>query len=634
MAGLGVLSPWFLLGAIAAIVPVVLHLFRRETAPVQEFSSVQFLRPTAVEQTRQRRLRDLLLLALRIATVLTLALAFARPYVRGGQVGEARRVTMVALDVSASMGATATWDEARRLAREAVYGAPSGPVGLVTFADSARLVVEPVDDRRVVAAAIAAARPGTGGTRFEPAVAAASSAIGGRTGDVVLVSDLQEWALGGGGDMPRGVGLRVARVNVTRNVAITSAERDEGELVAVVENEGPDPFTGSVAFALDGRAIGAVRTSVPARSTVSVRLKASLPASGVATANVNDEAGAPADNRRVVVLDAAARLPVLVVAGRTGVGDPSVYVRSALDAVAGDKMIGVAADVRPPDDPKLADAGFLGGFRAVFLLATRGMTRPARDVVTSFVERGGGLFLAAGPDVDPRVTDELLDAASPASVTSGDHGAWPATLAAADSRHPLVAALGPLSERLVHVRVDRGVRLTPPTEARVVAWFTNGWPALVETRRGRGRVYVFASDLGRQWNSFPLQATFAPFVYEVARDLAGPTDVAGSLTPADVDEGTAVPGTVTRGTPAQRIAVNVDPRESRLATLTPDAVAAAFPPAPDVPATTLPAGDRADVRHDELWRALLLAFGLFLAVDTLMSAARRASAPASRAGRP
>jgi hypothetical protein len=351
----------------------------------------------------------------------------------------------------------------------------------------------------------------------------------------------------------------------------------------------------------------------------------------VATATVSDDTGPQADNRRVLVLDAPARVPVLVVAGRTGLGDPSIYVRSALDAVGGDQMVGLATEVVPPGDPKLVDAAFVRGFRAVFLLDTRGISRPARDVLGGFLDDGGGLFVAGGPDVDPRVTSGLVGGRT-LVVSAGDQGAWPARMAAADARHPVVAALGPLSDRLVHVRVDRAMRLDPSPDARIVARFTNGWPALVEARRGRGRAFVFASDVGRQWNSFPLQATFAPFIYEVARDLVGAGAGEAALTAADVDDATTVPGVVTRGTPARRVAVNVDPRESRLATLSPQAVAAAFPAgrrsASDQP--VLPTG----ARQDALWRGLLLALALVLGLEGLLSVRRGLAAPASRGARP
>jgi len=72
MSGIGFLSPWFLLGALAVSVPLVLHLLRRRTDPVLPFSAVRLLRGVPVERTRRRRLRDVLLFALRVAAVLLL----------------------------------------------------------------------------------------------------------------------------------------------------------------------------------------------------------------------------------------------------------------------------------------------------------------------------------------------------------------------------------------------------------------------------------------------------------------------------------------------------------------------------------------------------------------------------------
>jgi hypothetical protein len=65
MGGLGFLSPAFLLGALAIGIPLVLHLLRQRADPVQPFSAVRLLRAAPVEQARRRRLRDLLLFALR-----------------------------------------------------------------------------------------------------------------------------------------------------------------------------------------------------------------------------------------------------------------------------------------------------------------------------------------------------------------------------------------------------------------------------------------------------------------------------------------------------------------------------------------------------------------------------------------
>ena len=77
------LFPAFLFGAVAVAIPIVLHFLRRDVAPEVPFTAVRLLQRSPIERSRRRRLRDLLLLAARVAALLLLALAFARPYIVG-----------------------------------------------------------------------------------------------------------------------------------------------------------------------------------------------------------------------------------------------------------------------------------------------------------------------------------------------------------------------------------------------------------------------------------------------------------------------------------------------------------------------------------------------------------------------
>ena len=73
-------APLFLVGAVAAAVPIILHLFMRQPEVRLRFAAVKLLRQAPVEHTARRRLRDWLLLALRVAALVLLSLAFARPF--------------------------------------------------------------------------------------------------------------------------------------------------------------------------------------------------------------------------------------------------------------------------------------------------------------------------------------------------------------------------------------------------------------------------------------------------------------------------------------------------------------------------------------------------------------------------
>ena len=70
--------PWFLLGLAGLAVPVVLHLMNREIAVPLRFPSIRFIRVARLPQAGRRRLRDLLLLALRLLLLAAAILPFQR----------------------------------------------------------------------------------------------------------------------------------------------------------------------------------------------------------------------------------------------------------------------------------------------------------------------------------------------------------------------------------------------------------------------------------------------------------------------------------------------------------------------------------------------------------------------------
>ena len=120
------LTPLFLLGLAALAVPVLIHLTQRERKSVVEFPSLMFLRKIPYESVQRRRIRDWLLLALRLAAIALIVTAFARPFLRGSDLAAApggARDIVVLLDRSYSMGYADSWSRAQRAAAQAIESA-------------------------------------------------------------------------------------------------------------------------------------------------------------------------------------------------------------------------------------------------------------------------------------------------------------------------------------------------------------------------------------------------------------------------------------------------------------------------------------------------------------------------------
>ncbi len=101
---MGFLTPVLLAGAALVAVPVILHLVMRRQPRKLEFPALQFVRQRQEANRRQLNLRHWLLLALRCALVAGLAIALARPTLKGsGLRGKEGAPLAVALVVDNSL---------------------------------------------------------------------------------------------------------------------------------------------------------------------------------------------------------------------------------------------------------------------------------------------------------------------------------------------------------------------------------------------------------------------------------------------------------------------------------------------------------------------------------------------------
>jgi len=76
------LNPLYLLGLVAASIPVIIHLLVLRKNKTIEFSSIRFLKELQKTEIRRLKLKQILLLILRTLIIVFLVLSFARPVVK------------------------------------------------------------------------------------------------------------------------------------------------------------------------------------------------------------------------------------------------------------------------------------------------------------------------------------------------------------------------------------------------------------------------------------------------------------------------------------------------------------------------------------------------------------------------
>ena len=100
------LSIGFLACGLAAAIPVFLHMIHRQNLRELPFSTLRFIRISEQKTRNKRRIQDLLLMLLRMAVLLLIAIGLANPTIRNlsNLWGGAQTSAVIVLDNSASMG--------------------------------------------------------------------------------------------------------------------------------------------------------------------------------------------------------------------------------------------------------------------------------------------------------------------------------------------------------------------------------------------------------------------------------------------------------------------------------------------------------------------------------------------------
>lgn len=98
-------APLFLIALAAVAVPIVIHLVRFHRFRKVYFSNTTLLQELQTESKRQSQLRQWLILAMRVLTIVFLVLAFAQPVLtpKGGKVENGYRVVSIYIDNTYSM---------------------------------------------------------------------------------------------------------------------------------------------------------------------------------------------------------------------------------------------------------------------------------------------------------------------------------------------------------------------------------------------------------------------------------------------------------------------------------------------------------------------------------------------------
>lgn len=479
------LSPWLLLAAAAAAVPVFLHLLHRGEGRRLSFPALRYLLRTEREHARRIRLRQRMLLLLRVAAMGMLALAGARPFWRGAGGAHPPTALAIVLDNSLSSGRVAGAERVlEALERRAL-------AGVARAGSEDRIWVLRAGEPWDVATPLDAAAARTRILATEVSAAAAD------------IPDAVRRAAG----LVRQTGLPAAEVHVLSDLQASA-------------------LTGSAAE-LEGVAVLAYRPAPPARPNHylgSVLVGGGLPPlagrrSELTVGVAGDTAAVPL---RLVVGDrirGAGRAPAgastALPFGPFAAGWVDGFVETDPDELAADDRRWFALAVLPP--PVVAVRGTAPFFveEALAVLEESGRMRRGggrADVVLSVGGEGAdeartGRTVVVIPPADPELLPALNRRLAAASIP------WRYAMLAGSGETRVAEHRLPLA--LEGVRVAKGYALESAAaggDAEVLARLSDGTPWVVRGRAGAGGYRLLGSPLDAESTNLPISASMVPLL--------------------------------------------------------------------------------------------------------------------------
>ncbi len=526
---MGLFAPWFLAGAAAVGLPLWLHLLRRHRNNPQPFSSLMFFERRTETAVQPKRLRHLILLALRLALLILLAFAFANPFVNRTDIYAGKnRLTVIAIDRSFSMRDADHMERARRKAAQVVDSLPGRSSVQVLAVDSRVENLAPAtNDRDALRKAVASVEAGDLSSSFAEFVRALRN-LEQNTGaalDVHFISDMQQTSMPAAfSDLQIGpytaLSLESVGNSSTANWAVETVAAPEHiydpkrtRVSATVASWQSDAATRKVNLVLDGHVLASKDVTVPANGRVQTEFTSFNVPYGAHRGEIRIEPhdSLSADDAFPFAMERSDPRTVLFLAN--GQPHESFYYKAAMESAENTGLLVQTINIRQAAGEDLSRYPFL-------VLSNPGsLDQSLERRLTEYVRRGGSLLMLVGTE-GVRAGRLPITGVTLSGTTQTQEAAF------VDNAHPALAGLGLLQ----NVQFYSSVHLAAPVGSRVLAKLADGSPLLLEQTLGEGRVLTFASTFDNLASDFPLHKSFLPFVAQTGRYLSGADETSISIT--------------------------------------------------------------------------------------------------------
>lgn len=544
------LYPAVLFGLAALAIPVIIHLFNFRRPKRVAFSSLLFLQSIQKTAVKRLRLKQWLLLALRILAFSALILAFARPsiptsYIVGMQAAPDRSVALI-IDDSGSMSLRtaqgALIDQALTVAEAFLRSLQvTDDVLLVSTSDGDRIRSAVMLTPNEALDRITDLAPRAQSTTLSETIALASERLDlearHASREVVVLSDLQTSTLSDSTTVAvdRDIPVRLVAVGDGRpglnqwidDLTLESRILQAGRALAVtggLRASGPQSSrTVAAAITLDGVAVARASARTAEGQNTPIRFSLTPKMAGWLHGTLEiDPDDYDRDNSRPITLYIPAETRVAVWAP-----DPAVFslISLMLEATMDDSL----ATLRLNRIESVTDLQEIsrGQYEVTLVAGPWPESIAADPILSPFVENGGGLVILgdAAPSLAPTIMN--LGGGTISNQVGRTGSTTPVTtFGEADQRHPIFSGLytdATIRERqleqppiFTYVSYSKGLG----AESTLLS-AQNGDPLLQEIPFGAGTTLLYTTSLNPAWSQWAYHGISLPMLHRSIQYVTG-----------------------------------------------------------------------------------------------------------------
>ncbi len=543
-------TPLMLLGLLAVALPIFLHL-RRTVKTRIPFPAMGVLAEVARQKRKSINLMQKILLATRIAFIVAVVLAIAKPGItvtrKGGVRSGPALGLAVVIDDSFSMQASGGDGRAFTAAKELALTEigrlrPGDGAALILSGEPVRVLTPSIEfNIRDVRRQIENLQPGFGTGDLGEAVRKASNVLLSSSlpaREVLVITDLANDTIKGDARMwPEGEDISLRIIDATRgegrdNVAVDSVrvspspsgEAKEAHIEARLSNySGALKANLAVVLEVEGAEVARGSVDIEPGESVLKGFYHRFKSDGVHRGHIRIESnGSDGDDTRHFAVSIRQSITALIVDGDYRPGsyrDEAFYLRKALET-----PMPSLVPIRPVVvDLNAAASGPLTGKDIVFLAGVGEVSGSFAARLTSYVKAGGGLFISPGTGGTKWDAIEPILPAKVRSIrqTSRPQGRF--RIAAINRSHPVFQPFksNPTGLEKTQIRAHLLFEPKPDTEKKTLIELANGLPLLLERSVEMGKVMVLATTVDRDWTDLPIRPGYFPLIQRSARYLSG-----------------------------------------------------------------------------------------------------------------